>query len=121
MLATHIQRELLKQESSYLTERSRHIERVVDALITAFAPYATSQYSSADRSRQLVEVMTSAAGLAFWVFGQPCGFEFIWSSKSADNSITLFPEMVKTFDEEGWRLPVAQSMIKMVIGQVQVV
>ncbi|KAL3432664.1 hypothetical protein BDV09DRAFT_205806 [Aspergillus tetrazonus] len=78
----------------------------------AFFPYALTTFSQSDRVSHLGKLAISTAELGIWLFSQPCTFEFVWN-KSQDE-FTVVPQVIKTFDEQGNRLPRPQVLIEAV-------
>ncbi|KAL4738948.1 hypothetical protein BDV11DRAFT_170567 [Aspergillus similis] len=77
---------------------------------SAFSPYALATYSESDRVSHLGKLAISTAELGIWLFGQPCTFEFVWNKGQSE--FTVVPQITKTFDEQGKRLPRPQVLME---------
>ncbi|EED18795.1 hypothetical protein TSTA_125120 [Talaromyces stipitatus ATCC 10500] len=80
------------------------VHKFVETFTSSFAPYADSSHSRGNRVRHLGTVTTTAADLGRWLFGQPCTFEFVYTSPAGSGEIVVLPAIVKVLDEEGQRL-----------------
>ncbi|KAL4997405.1 hypothetical protein BDV10DRAFT_201865 [Aspergillus recurvatus] len=82
------------------------------ALTSAFAPYSFASFTFEERIAHLTTLAISASDLGIWLFGQPCTFEFAWDSSESASAFNVTPEVIKTHDERGVRLPKAVVLVE---------
>ncbi|KAJ5930552.1 hypothetical protein N7466_006045 [Penicillium verhagenii] len=118
MLTSHIYASKYSATPAQLEAQNDSITRFANAFTEAFTPYSDPQFNEADRLVHLTSVCRAAAELGTWLFSQPCFFELGWGPTSSSSKIIIFPQFVKTCDEQGNSLAVPQTLLQPVTRQV---
>ncbi|KAL4950174.1 hypothetical protein BDW69DRAFT_172745 [Aspergillus filifer] len=71
----------------------------------AFEPYSIPTSSPTERIAHLESLTRLTTNLGIWLFGQPCGVEFVWNvEKKGRDEFLVSPRVVKVSDERGDKL-----------------
>ncbi|KAL4748209.1 hypothetical protein BDW72DRAFT_159013 [Aspergillus terricola var. indicus] len=100
------------EDRTHTVARDQAASSLAADFTSAFSPYALATYSENDRVSHLGKLATSTAELGIWLFAQPCTFEFVWNRGQSE--FTVVPQITKTFDEQGKRLPKPQVLVEAV-------
>lgn len=76
-----------------------NIDQAVQMMTQAFFPWEARGINVADRNASLRKILEQASDLGILLFVQHSTFAFDWSSK--DQSVTIYPALVKKGDEYG--------------------
>ncbi|KAL4813017.1 hypothetical protein BDW67DRAFT_169133 [Aspergillus spinulosporus] len=97
---------------THIAARDQAASSLAADFTSAFSSYCLATFSESDRVSHLGKLAISTAELGIWLFSQPCTFEFVWNK--SQNEFTVVPEVIKTFDERGKRLPKPQVLVEAV-------
>ncbi|KAF2728382.1 hypothetical protein EJ04DRAFT_449432 [Polyplosphaeria fusca] len=83
--------------------RTESIAEALDVLDAILRPYADSRMNSAERRRNLEEMLKRAASFAFTLFAQPSSWIFDWQEEQGvrSGSLCIFPALLQASDETG--------------------
>ena len=105
------------EDKTYIAQRERQINIIVQNFSTAFAPWQNPRYKDEERIHSLVAILKDAADKGIWLFSQPSEFQFQWR-KLGPGRIAVAPALVKVTDERGQILDEPQVMIDMTVKKV---
>ncbi|KAL4976091.1 hypothetical protein BDW66DRAFT_166816 [Aspergillus desertorum] len=113
MVTAHLYNQsVYSKEPTHTVARDQAASSLATDFTSAFFPYALATYSESDRVSHLGKLAISTAELGIWLFAQPCTFEFVW--EKGQSEFTVAPQITKTFDEQGKRLPRPQVLMEAV-------
>jgi hypothetical protein len=113
MLTAHLyNQDAYNKGPTHIAARDQAASSLAADFTSAFSSYALATFSESDRVSHLGKLAVCTAELGIWLFSQPCTFEFVWNR--SQNEFTVVPQVIKTFDEQGKRLPRPQVLMEAV-------
>lgn len=115
----------LTSEPDVLRERDVKIASMADRFATAFSSFEYEKRDPDAARTHLINLLRSAADVAYTLFTQPSTFEFRWRQQmkrkevaAARPSVAVVPELRKVADEHGLELAKGQILFEMVREQL---
>ena len=104
-----------RDSSSHRNQNNNNTENLAQEFTSTFSSYKNPEFSDSERLQHLSSTIEAASKLGIWLFSQPCLFTFDWkagSTNSTDDSLIIFPAVVKVCDERGRRLEVPTKIVE---------
>jgi hypothetical protein len=98
-----LQNSYVRQPFIASDSRNSNIQKATLTVDNILRPFADSRMDSADRKRNLEEILKRSALFAFTLFSQPSTWAFDWQEKSSATTgeLCIFPALVQVSNENG--------------------